>query len=343
MFRFDPEDVHDLFMSTGEWLGRRSFTRALTAIPYGYRGPDISKVVDGVRYRTPVLLSAGFDYNGRLTQILSSVGFGGEEIGSVTARPCEGNKRPRLMRLPRSKSLVVYKGLRNDGVDAIMKRLKSKERVKDFVIGVSIARTNDAQSATTETGIADYYTSLEKLTNARIGDYYTINISCPNATCGETFIDPAALEPLLDALDEVPTLVPRYIKMPVSVPMEQFDALLAVIAEHEINGVIIGNLNKHYNELAYPDEAPKEYHGGLSGKVCFTRSNERILYTKRKYGDALTIIGCGGIFSPEDAMEKFRLGADLLQLITGMIFEGPGLIKNICKEYAKGVLNKKAS
>ena len=125
LFRFDPESVHNFFTRVGVWSGSNIITRAIIGMMYNYRGRDISTVVDGIRYRTPFLLSAGFDYNGELTRILPCIGLGGEEIGSVTARPCEGNPKPRLTRLPKSESILVNKGLRNEGVDAIIKRLKS--------------------------------------------------------------------------------------------------------------------------------------------------------------------------------------------------------------------------
>ena len=148
LFLFDPENVHDFFIWTGELLGRFWLTRHLVSFAYGYRvskkSKDISKTVDGINYRTSILLSAGFDYNGRLTKILPYIGFGGEEVGSVTARPCEGNPKPRLTRLPKSKSIIVNKGLRNEGVDKIITRIKDEHQ--KFVIGISIARTNDEKS-----------------------------------------------------------------------------------------------------------------------------------------------------------------------------------------------------
>ncbi|MEK7077441.1 MAG: quinone-dependent dihydroorotate dehydrogenase, partial [Patescibacteria group bacterium] len=318
-----------------EFLGRVPFLRALTSLAYGYRGPDISKTIDGIRYRTPVLLAAGFDYNAHLTQILPALGFGGVEVGSVTARRCEGNPKPRLTRLPQSKSIIVNKGLRNDGVDVIIKRLKAKKRVKDFVIGVSIARTNDEQSASLHGGIDDYYTSLKKLVVANIGDFYTINISCPNTFGGETFAKPELLEQLLTKLGEVTREKPVYVKMPINLPWEEFKKLLDIIVRHKLNGVVIGNLNKNYDDLDKRSEAPQTYCGGLSGKPCFAHSNELIRRTKAEYGNKLTVFGCGGVLSPEDAMTKFKAGADLLQMITGMIYEGPGLLRRISRAYAR--------
>jgi dihydroorotate dehydrogenase len=334
LFRFDPEDVHTAFVALGQSLGRTALGRAIVALPYGYRGPSIEKTVDGIRYRTPVLLSAGFDYNAHLTQILPSLSFGGVEVGSITAQPCVGNPRPRLTRLTRSQSILVNKGLLNDGVDAIIARLAATPRVPGFVIGISIARANDPSAASVEKGVIDYVTSYRKLNERGIGDYYTINISCPNAYGGESFTTPDLLSQLLGNLRKIPTTRPLYIKMPINLPWEKTRELLDVIVRYRCNGVIIGNVNKNYNDLAVRTEAPRAYSGGLSGKPCFSLSNELIEKTKQAYGDRLTIIGCGGILSPEDAIIKFDRGADLVQLITGMIFEGPALMKGICKAYA---------
>ncbi len=139
-FLFNPEKVHDFMVYFGELAGKWRIGRWKISLFYGYRGKDISKVVDGIKYKTPILLSAGFDYNARLMNILPSIGLGGEEVGSVTARSCEGNPTPRLTRLVKSKSILVNKGLRNDGVNIIIGRLKKNRKVKDFVVGVSIER-----------------------------------------------------------------------------------------------------------------------------------------------------------------------------------------------------------
>jgi dihydroorotate dehydrogenase len=333
LFLFEPEKVHNFFVAMGEILGNFSITRGLIGLAYKYRGPDISKMVDGIRYRTPILLSAGFDYNAHLFRILPSISLGGEEAGSVTSRPCKGNSGAQSIRLKKSNSILVRKGLKNDGVDAIIDRLKKKKRINDFVIGVNIARTNDPEAASNEEGIKDYVMSLKKISESGVADYCTINISCPNAFGGEAFTTPELLDALLVRLDEITFTKPIYVKMPINLSWDKFHELLEVVTKHRINGVVIGNLNKNYDDLDYRDEAPKEFIGGASGKPCFKLSNQLIQKTKETYGNRLTIIGVGGIFSPEDAMEKFRLGADLVQIITGIIFNGPGLVKGICKAY----------
>jgi dihydroorotate dehydrogenase len=355
LFLFDPELIHELFVWFGELLGRFGLTRAITRFFYGYdtkrrhntkkhgsagsgdisngggisNGGDISKVVDGIMYRTPVLLAAGFDYNARLTQILPCVGFGGEEVGSVTAKPCLGNPQPRLTRLPKSQSIIVNKGLRNEGVDAVIRRLKKAGTQNNFIVGVSIARTNDDCSADVEAGIEDYAYSFRRLNEEGIGDYYTINISCPNSFGGESFTTPDLLTRLLARLSSIPCKKPVYVKMPINLPWDQFNSLLKVIDNYKLQGVVIGNLNKDYSSLLVRDEAPKQYAGGLSGLPCRKPSTELIRMTRKTYGKRFTIIGVGGIFSPADAHEKFEAGADLVQLVTGMIYEGPGLVRKL--------------
>src|SRR3989344_5989201 len=335
LFRFDPERVHDFFTSVGQFCGRFWITRRMVSVFYGYHGSDISKIVDGITYSTPFLLSAGFDYNGQLSQILPKIDLGGEEIGSVTARPCEGNPAPRLTRLPKSESILVNKGLRNGGVDKIIERLKKTKKHQNFVTGNSIARTNDEKSVPIEAGIADYVYSFRRLNEENVGDYYTLNISCPNSFGGETFASPELLTRLLSAIKSVPCSKPIYVKMPINIPWNEFEALLKIIDEHGLNGVVIGNLNKNYESLKVRAEAPASFKGGLSGKPCTHLSTDLIYKTREVYGKRFTIIGVGGVMSPETMKEKFDAGADLVQVITGLIFEGPGLVKRLCGAYAQ--------
>ena len=336
LFQIHPDTVHEIFIFWGEIIGRFAVPRWLFGFFYNYKGADISKTVDGIKYRTPILLSAGFDPDGQMIRTMSSFAFGGEEIGSITANKCAGNPHPHYERLIRDKSIVVHKGLRNKGVDALIVRLKNTKRDPNFVLGVSIGRTNEpSASSDIDAGINDYVESFKKLNEANVGDYYTVNISCPNAYGGETFTDPALLAQLLPRLQEISCAKPVYIKMPINLTWEQFSELLEIADKNNIQGVIIGNLNKNYDDLKYREDAPDVYQGGLSGAPCFVLSNELIRKTREKYGKRFTIIGTGGIMSPEDAMEKFAAGADLIQLITGMIYEGPGLIKKICERYAE--------
>lgn len=334
LFLMNPEFVHDVFVRVGAFFGKSSLGRSVIASFYKYKGDKATTTVDGITYKSPVVLAAGFDYNGHLASILDCMSFGGVEIGSVTARETKGNPSPRLKRMIRSQALVVYKGLKNDGVEVVIDRLKKMKKPEGFVWGISIAKTNDAQTVSREAGIEDYTHSFKRLNEENIGDFYTINISCPNVHGGESFTTPDMLSPLMQSLDQVECHKPIYIKMPINLPWEEFNELLAILDKHRVSGVIIGNLNKEYGDADFPEEAPPKYRGGLSGKVCRTLSTELIKQTKSQWGDRFTIIGCGGVMRSEDAIEKLEAGADLLQLISGMIFNGPHLMKEIAEAVA---------
>jgi len=337
LFRFDPEKVHDGFVAVGEGLGRWGAGRGLLSGMYGYRGPDASVTVDGLRYRTPIVLAAGFDYNGRLLQVLPNIGFGGVEVGSVTALPTPGNDPPRMSRLVRSRAIVVNKGLKNEGVEVVVERLRATPTPPDFVVGVSVARSNRKEAVGEEAGIRDYAASLEHLVRNGVGDYYTVNISCPNVHGGESFAEPERLRRLLARLGEVEHDRPVYAKMPINPSWDEFRRMADVIAEHRLHGLVIGNLNKDYDAVLHQEEAPESYRGGLSGMPCRERSTDLVARTREAYGDRFTLMGCGGILSADDALAKFRAGADLVQLISGMIFTGPHLMGEIARAYAKEI------
>jgi dihydroorotate dehydrogenase len=335
LFRIDPERVHSLIVPMGEIMGKTAPTRGAISLVYGYRSDDAEVVVDGVRYHTPVVLSAGFDPNGRLAQILPSVGFGGIEVGSVTSRPCKGNPPPNQTRLTRTKSIVVFKGLRNEGVYKVAARLKGQRHAPGFAVGVSIARTNDEAACALDEGIEDYATSFAHVVAQNVGAWITVNISCPNTFTGELFIRPENLELLLMRLDLIETDKPVYLKMPISVPEAQFRALCEVAKEHRVRGLIIGNLQKDYAHIKDGDPKPASFRGGLSGMPCQGDSNRLLSLARDTYGERFTLIGCGGVFTVEDAMEKFDRGASLIHLITGMIYTGPSLMGDIARAYAK--------
>ena len=335
LFRMDPEWVHDRFVSLGEGLSWLPGGGALVSGVYDYHGPDASVTVDGLRYRTPVCLAAGFDYNGRLTSILPRMAFGGEEVGSVTALPSPGNSPPRLRRCVRSRAIVVYKGLKNEGVEAVARRLATTRPPDDFVVGVSIARSNRKEVVGEEAGIEDFAKTLEYLVDRDVGDTYTINISCPNVHGGENFAEPERLRRLTDRLARVEHDRPLYAKMPINPSWDEFRRMVDVLESAGFHGLVIGNLNKDYESLAHRQEAPVEYRGGLSGLPCRERSTELVALTRMEYGSRFTLVGCGGILSAKDAMEKFRAGADLVQLISGMIFTGPHLMRDIAAAYAR--------
>lgn len=325
-FRQDPEKVHDRMTAVGEFLGRCKISRAITSRLFRYDDSSLEQTVLGMRFSNPIGLAAGFDKNAQLMDILPSVGFGFEEIGSVTGELCEGNPKPRLWRLPESKGLVVNYGLKNDGCEAIASRLSQKKF--DFPIGISIAKTNSPATVDVEVGISDYEKAFRAFSS--IGHYFTINVSCPNAFGGEPFTDPFRLELLLTRLDAIRTEKPIFLKLPVDFSTTELDALVAVAARHRVHGIILSNLtkNRERSEIK-PEEISGITKGGISGKPTFDASNAQIEHLYKTSGSRFVIMGCGGIFSAEDAYEKIKRGATLVQLITGMIFQGPQLIGEI--------------
>ena len=334
-FMMDPEDVHDRMTSFGHFLGQHSITRTVTGVLFDHEDPILEQKVTGIKFKSPVGLSAGFDKDANLMQILPYVSFGFMQIGSITNKPYAGNPKPRLIRLPNSKSLVVYYGLKNIGVTKIIPRLKKAKYPKDFKVSISIAKTNSKISNTTAKGVKDYAACLEKVIKSDVGDFYTINISCPNTFGGEPFTTPDKLDKLLGKLTSIPREKPMYVKMPINLPWGDFDKLMKVNIKHGIDGVIIGNLNKDHEDPFVKDEMSADIKGGLSGLPTKHLCNNLIAKTYKKYGKKIAIVGVGGIFSAEDAYEKIRLGASLVQLITGMIYEGPQLIGTINRDLAK--------
>jgi dihydroorotate dehydrogenase len=337
LFCFSPDLVHKVFVDLGIIIGKNRILRFLLRCLYGTPQSSCHLIVDGITYKGPALLAAGFDYNAHLAPVLWDIGLSGEEVGSVTAKKCLGNPPPNLKRLIQSKSIQVFKGLKNDGVETIIERLKKNPKPKDFVLGISIAKTNDESCAAQDKAIEDYCYSYKRLHEENLGDFYTINISCPNAFGGEDFARPEALRELLVALKEIKSTKPLYFKMPINKSWDEFKDLVDVLIEFKVHGVVIGNLNKQYEDLDFPKElSAQEYRGGLSGKPCQKLSNQLIKQVRLNYPE-LTIIGCGGILSAEDALEKMRLGANLVQLISGMIFTGPHLINQINTLYQERI------
>lgn len=322
-FRRDPEDVHDAVTAVGAWVGRFAFARHLTSFFLSYQDPILVQDVAGIRFPNPIGLTAGFDKNARLTRIMPAVGFGFEEIGSVTGEPCEGNPRPRLWRLPQSKGLVVYYGLKNDGCEVVSDRLRGE--TFRIPLGMSVARTNLPAFAGVEEGIADYAKAFRAF--ADIGDYFAVNVSCPNTCGGEPFTDPERLEKLLTVLDAIPTKKPVFLKVPVDAPFEDTRRLMEVAATHRVQGFILSNLTKKRDrpEIVREEIAGLEK-GGVSGRPTFAVGNEQLSQAYQAFKDRFVFIASGGVFTAEDAYEKIRRGASLVQLATGMIFEGPQLI-----------------
>lgn len=320
-FKLDPEDVHDRVTAMGALLGRNTFSRSLTERIFAYHDKCLTQTIDGLTFTNPVGLSAGFDKNAQLLNILPSVGFGFAEIGSITGEPCEGNPKPRLWRMPEQQGLVVYYGLKNDGCEVVVERVKQAQS-SPMIVGISIAKTNNAATCDTDVGIEDYAKAFTKA--AETAHYITVNISCPNAFGGQPFTDAERFDALITRLDTIAATQPVYIKLSPDIDDATLDAILTSASRHRVHGFISSNLTK--NRDAHPN-APGQ--GGMSGKIVAAAADRQLAFLATHTGKTYTLIGCGGIFSAQDAYTKIKLGASLVQLATGMIFVGPQLIGDI--------------
>ena len=320
----DPEKVHDKITMFGTLLSLNYFTRKITGLLFRYSNTMLEQEILGIKFKNPLGLSAGFDKDANLTQITPEVGFGFEEIGSITGEKCEGNPKPRLWRLKKSKALVVYYGLKNEGAEKISEKLKGKKF--KIPIFTSIAKTNCKETVLTQAGIKDYIKAYSLMRN--IGDISVINISCPNAYDGQPFHDKKNLNLLIREIKAIKTKKPIFIKISPDLSRKQIDDIINICFRYKISGVTCSNLTKNRNNGKVIDkEIPKV--GGISGKPVEALSNELIKYIYKKSKAKLIIIGVGGIFSAEDAYKKIRLGASLVQLVTGMIYNGPQTISEI--------------
>ncbi len=324
LFKFDPEKVHDAMGALGHFMGQYYLSRKVASLLWNYKDKSLEQKILGIDFKNPVGLSAGFDKNAELTDIIPQVGFGFMEIGSVTGEVCVGNPKPRLWRLKKSQSLSVYYGLMNDGCVAIAERLKDKKFT--IPVGINIAKTNCATTIDTKNGINDYFRAYKAFTD--IGSYFTINISCPNTFGGQPFTDATRLDALLEKIMSLKKTTPIFLKISPDLSQKEIDEIVEVSSKWGIDGFICTNLTKNRNNQKIVDEKLPAL-GGLSGKVLNDLSDDLIRYIYKKTNGKFIIIGVGGIFNAHDAYKKIKAGASLVELITGMIFEGPQVVSSI--------------
>ncbi|AIU67595.1 quinone-dependent dihydroorotate dehydrogenase [Vibrio coralliilyticus] len=333
IFLMDPEDAHYMFKKVGVFMGSNPLTRGLTGLLFDYNHASLKTKVDGIEYRNPVGLSAGFDKDGELTKIYPSIGFGLAELGSFTGEVCPGNPGKRLFRMVKSKSILVWYGLNNQGAEKISSRLQGTNfgRLK---VGINAAKSNITPEFDLQESIEDYTKTMSLFKD--IGDYYTINISCPNTQDGEPFVDPSNLDALLIAVNEHRVEGrPIYVKLAADLELEEINTIVDKCVEHNIDGVVLTNLAKPaFNQEYVKEELP--YHkGAMSGLPLQRISTNVIRHVYRRTRGELTIIGVGGVFTAKDAYEKITSGASLLHMITTMIFDGPQNINEINRGLVK--------
>lgn len=330
LFSLSPEIAHyraiDLFKFGLSVPGGKSLIHSL----YDFQDKRLEKTIFGINFKNPVGLAAGFDKDGKFFKPMSELGFGFIEIGTVTPLPQPGNPKPRLFRLPLDNALINRMGFNNDGVDAMAARLQ-KIKTRQTILGGNIGKNKFTPN---EKAVDDYVICFEKL--FPFVDYFVVNVSSPNTPGLRELQDKGPLTHILSSLQELnghkEVRKPILLKIAPDLTDEQLDDIVEIVQQTKIDGLIATNTTIDRSSLVTSKERIEEIgNGGLSGKPLTERSTEVIQYLHVKSDGKIPIIGVGGIHSPKDAIDKLKAGADLIQIYTGFIYEGPGLIKAINK------------
>ncbi|WP_282019083.1 quinone-dependent dihydroorotate dehydrogenase [Salegentibacter mishustinae] len=325
LFRFDPEWVHHFTFKTLKKLGKTAAFRSIIKKKFQVEDPRLEREVFGLKFKNPVGLAAGFDKDAKLFRELSDLGFGFIEIGTVTPKPQPGNEKKRLFRLKEDNAIINRMGFNNDGVEAAVKRLKKN---KNVLIGGNIGKNKITPN---ENAVEDYKICFEALYD--YVNYFVVNVSSPNTPNLRELQDKEPLTNLLNTLQNLNAKKPKQKPILLKIAPDLTDAqlldIIDIVKETKIAGVIATNTTISREGLQSEN---KNETGGLSGKPLKNRATEVIRFLSEKSNEAFPIIGVGGIHTAEDALEKLNAGASLVQLYTGFIYEGPGLIKAINKK-----------
>jgi dihydroorotate dehydrogenase len=331
-FRFDPENVHHFVVKRLKWFNDFfPFGKTILRSSFDVNIKGLEREVFGIKFRNPVGLAAGFDKNGEYVEALSNLGFGFIEVGTVTPMPQPGNDKPRMFRLEDDKALINRMGFNNKGVDTLAERLRLiKQKDNSIVIGGNIGKNKTTPN---EEAVNDYIKCFDRLFD--VVDYFVVNVSSPNTPGLRELQEKEPLTHLLKTLqdrnDKNGISRPILLKIAPDLTNDQLNDIVDIILSTGIAGVIATNTTIDRNGLYTPAKVAQEA-GGLSGKPLTKRSTEVIKYISERSKGAFPIIGVGGIHSPEDAQEKLAAGASLVQLYTGFIYEGPAVVKRICKK-----------
>lgn len=328
----DAEEAHEFTMQWGQRANESSFLQWLANSVYYYENPSLGQTIDGLYFPNPVGLAAGFDKNGLITKALEALGFGFIEVGSITAKPSKGNPKPRAFRLVKDKALINRMGLNNHGAVEVCHRLQ--QQACNIPIGINVAKTHDP-SILGDAAILDYQQSFKQAN--KVADYITVNISCPNTEEGKTFEEEGPLRELLSALLETERLStqPIYVKFSVDLAQKDLQKLVEICLEFNVHGFVATNTSTSREDLKHPQQALQDIgRGGLSGNPLAERSTQTIKWIREASEGKKTIIGVGGIDSGKEAQRKIEAGADLIQVYTGLVYQGPALIKDINRHLA---------
>lgn len=328
LFCFDPEQVHHFTFSLIRFINKIPFVSNIIHKLYHIEDPRLERKLFGIRFKNPVGLAAGFDKDAKLFKELSNFGFGFIEIGTLTPKPQPGNPKKRLFRLKSDSAIINRMGFNNEGVEDAVIRLKQNQ---DVLIGGNIGKNKITPN---DKAVDDYVICFHSL--FEYVDYFVVNVSSPNTPNLRELQDKEPLTRLLQTLqvenNSKLSRKPILLKIAPDLTNEQLLDIIDIVNETKIDGVIATNTTISREGLISESKIET---GGLSGKPLTNRSTEVIRFLAEKSNKAFPIIGVGGIHSAKDALEKMEAGADLVQLYTGFIYEGPKLIKAINKALLK--------
>ncbi len=323
LFQIDPEKVHHFSFKTLKFLFKFPFTKNIAKSMFLVKDKKLERKLFGLTFKNPIGLAAGFDKNANLFNEFTNFGFGFVEIGTVTPKPQDGNPKKRLFRLIKDEAIINRMGFNNDGVKIIAERLRKKKT--DIIIGGNIGKNKVTPN---EQAVDDYIICFNELFD--VVDYFVVNVSSPNTPNLRELQDKEPLTNLLSALQKInqkkESPKPLLLKIAPDLSDDQLYDIIDIVKNTKIDGVIATNTTIARDNLV--SENRRET-GGLSGKPVKDRSTEVIRFLSEKSNKAFAIIGVGGIYSAQDAKEKLDAGADLIQVFTGFIYEGPGLVKKI--------------
>lgn len=332
LFKFDPEEVHHFTFKMIRFLQAMPGVAAITRKCFVVKDARLEREVFGIKFPNPVGLAAGFDKDAKLYNELGNYGFGFVEIGTLTPKAQSGNDLPRLFRLPEDSAIINRMGFNNSGVVAAAARLK--EQKPNVIIGGNIGKNKITPN---ERAVNDYVICLRELFTAV--DYFVVNVSSPNTP---NLRELQEKEPLTDLLKKVQAenkklgYKPMLLKIAPDLSDGQLDDIIEIAKETKLDGLIATNTTISRADLKSTENLVSEIGmGGLSGKPVRVRSTEVVAYLRKNLGPDFPIIGVGGIFTAEDAKEKLAAGATLVQVYTGFIYEGPGMVKRICEGLLK--------
>jgi len=333
LFQIDPEKIHTFSYSALKTGFKIPFAKPLSKKVFGLEHPKLQRQVFGLTFPNPVGLAAGFDKNAMLVDEMAQLGFGFVEIGTVTPRPQPGNDKPRLFRLPQDQGLINRMGFNNQGVEVAATRLKYRK--SNIIVGGNIGKNKNTPN---EEALRDYQYCFDALFD--VVDYFVVNVSSPNTPDLRALQEKEPLRFLLEALQRrnalKPARKPLLLKIAPDLNQDQLNDIIEIAVQTQLDGIIATNTTIAREGLeTSPQELERIGAGGLSGKPLRDKATEIIRYLRQHLPESVRIIGVGGIMSAEDAWEKLQAGADLVQLDTGFIYEGPGLIREINKRIIK--------